>query len=160
MPLGQLHQEDIVLAYHDRSDGGLLTTIAEMMFAGRCGADISVDSIAESESDVLEALFNEELGAVFQVRKGDERKFSKCFATCGPPRGLIKAIGYVRSTPKQSLTIRYKKKTLVDLNWGEMQQWRSSTSFEMQKLRDNPACAESEFAALLDSKDPGVSYEL
>jgi phosphoribosylformylglycinamidine synthase len=110
MPLGQLHQEDIVLAYHDRSDGGLLTTIAEMMFAGRCGADISVDSIAESESDVLEALFNEELGAVFQVRKGDERKFSKCFATCGPPRGLIKAIGYVRSTPKQSLTIRYQKK--------------------------------------------------
>jgi phosphoribosylformylglycinamidine synthase len=158
--LWQLHQEDIVLAYHDRSDGGLLTTIAEMMFAGRCGADISVDRIAESESDVLEALFNEELGAVFQVRKGDEAKFGKCFATCGPPRGLIKAIGYVRSTPKQSLTIRYKAKTLVDLNRGEMQQWWSSTSFEMQKLRDNPACAESEFAALLDSKDPGISYKL
>ena len=158
--LWQLHQEDIVLAYHDRSDGGLLTTIAEMMFAGRCGADISVDRIAESESDVLEALFNEELGAVFQVRKGDEMKFSKCFATCGPPRGLIKVIGYVRSTPKQSLIIRYKSKTLVDLNRGEMQQWWSSTSFEMQKLRDNPACAVLEFDALLDSKDPGISYNL
>ena len=61
----RLHQEDIVLAYHDRSDGGLLTTIAEMIFAGRCGADIAVDSIAESECDILDVLFNEELGAVF-----------------------------------------------------------------------------------------------
>ncbi|KAL9099322.1 MAG: hypothetical protein Q9163_005161, partial [Psora crenata] len=158
--LGQLHQEDIVLAYHDRSDGGLLTTIAEMTFAGRCGADISVDRIAESDSDILEALFNEELGAVFQVRKGDEINFSRCFATCGPPTGLIKTIGYVPSMTKQSLTIRYKSKTLVDLSREEMQQWWSSTSFEMQKLRDNPACAESEFAALLDSNDPGISYKL
>ena len=130
------------------------------MFAGRCGADISVDSIAEPESDVLDALFNEELGAASRAGKGDETKFSKCFATCNPPHGLIKIVGYVRSTPKQSLTIRYKSKTLVDLNRGEMQQWWSSTSFEMQKLRDNPACAESEFAALLDSKDPGISYKI
>ncbi|KAL8717014.1 MAG: hypothetical protein Q9225_005702 [Loekoesia sp. 1 TL-2023] len=158
--IGNLHQENIVLAYHDRSDGGLLTTIAEMMFAGRCGADISADIIAESESEVLNALFNEELGAVFQVRKGDELEFSKCFATCGPPRGLIKTIGYVRPTSKQSLTVRYQEKAILELDRGEMQQWWSSTSFEMQKLRDNPSCAESEFAALLDSKDPGITYKL
>jgi len=67
----QLHQSGIVLAYHDISDGGLLTTIAEMMFAGRCGAEIMLDGIAKSDSlpHVLEALFNEELGVVFQVRK-------------------------------------------------------------------------------------------
>ncbi|KAL9030772.1 MAG: hypothetical protein Q9196_001150 [Gyalolechia fulgens] len=158
--VGKLHQEKIVLAYHDVSDGGLLTTIAEMMFAGRCGADISLDDVARSESNVLEALFNEELGAIFQVRKGDELEFNKCFATCGPPRGLIKTIGYVRPTRKQSLMIRYQDRALVELDRGEMQQWWSSTSFEMQKLRDNPSCAESEYAAILGAKDPGISYKL
>ncbi|KAI4168848.1 MAG: hypothetical protein LQ343_006061 [Gyalolechia ehrenbergii] len=158
--VGKLHQENIVLAYHDVSDGGLLTTIAEMMFAGRCGADISLDGVIQSESEVLETLFNEELGAVIQVRKGDELEFNKCFATCGPPPGLIKTIGYVRPTSKQSLTIRYQDRSLVELDRGEMQQWWSSTSCEMQKLRDNPSCAESEFAALLDAKDPGITYKL
>lgn len=86
-----LHQRDVVLAYHDVSDGGLLTTVAEMAFAGRVGVDISVDQIA-NESEVLDALFHEELGAVFQVRKGAELEFAKAFSTCGPPRGLIKTI--------------------------------------------------------------------
>ncbi|KAL9599139.1 MAG: hypothetical protein Q9219_004005, partial [cf. Caloplaca sp. 3 TL-2023] len=158
--VGNLHQENIVLAYHDRSDGGLLTTIAEMMFAGRCGADISADIIADSEPSVIDALFNEELGAVFQVRRGDELEFSKCFATCGPPDGLIKTIGYVRPTSKQSLSIRYHDTVLVELDRAEMQHWWSRTSFEMQKLRDNPSCAESEMAALLDPEDPGISYKL
>lgn len=160
--LSQLHEEDIVLAYHDRSDGGLLTTVAEMVFAGRVGAEISIDHLAktESESEILDALFNEELGAVFQIRKADKTKFTRCFATCGPPPGLIKEIGYVRPTQKQSLIIRYKASLLADLDRVTMQQWWSGTSFEMQKLRDNPACAESEFAALADSTDPGLSYKL
>ncbi|KAI0155935.1 CobB/CobQ-like glutamine amidotransferase domain-containing protein [Pestalotiopsis sp. NC0098] len=160
--LSQLHEEDIVLAYHDRSDGGLLTTVAEMMFAGRCGADIDLNGIAKSDSvsDVLEALFNEELGAVFQIRKSDETKFMKCFATSGPPPGLIRKIGFVRQTAKQSLVVRHRSTALVDLDRAQMQQWWSSTSYEMQKLRDNPACAEQEFSSLSDSKDPGISYRL
>jgi phosphoribosylformylglycinamidine synthase len=158
--LWQLHQEDIVLAYHDRSDGGLLTTVAEMMFAGRCGADISLDSLAESEDKVLDALFNEELGAVFQIRRGDEIKFKRCFATCGPPHGLIKTIGYVRPTSKQSLLVKYRSKTIVDLERAKIQQWWTSTSYEMQKLRDNPECAQSEFEAIQDNRDPGLHYKL
>ncbi|KAH7021268.1 CobB/CobQ-like glutamine amidotransferase domain-containing protein [Microdochium trichocladiopsis] len=160
--LSQLHEEGIVLAYHDRSDGGLLTTVAEMMFAGRCGADIFIEHLTKSSStkDVLEALFNEELGAVFQIRTADEKRFTRCFATCGPPPGLIKKIGWVPTTNTQSLKIRQSGKTLVELDRAQMQQWWSSTSYEMQKLRDNPTCAESEFAALADSKDPGVSYKL
>lgn len=74
--LWQLYQEDIILAYRDRSDGGLLTSIAEMMFAGRCGADVLLDGIIASEFDAVDALFNEELGAVFQVRTADYEKFS------------------------------------------------------------------------------------
>ncbi|KAF3764371.1 catalytic activity protein [Cryphonectria parasitica EP155] len=160
--LSQLHEENIVLAYHDRSDGGLLTTIAEMMFAGRCAVDISIDELAKNftAADALEALFNEELGAVFQIRKSDERRFRRCFATCGPPPGLLKKIGYVRATSKESLLVRHGSTTLVDLDRAQMQQWWSATSYEMQKLRDNPSCADSEFASIVDSKDPGLSYRL
>lgn len=160
--LSQLHEENVVLAYHDRSDGGLLTTIAEMMFAGRCAADISIDELAKtsSVSDALGALFNEELGAVFQIRKSDEKKFRRCFATCGPPPGLLKKIGYVRATSKQSLVVRHGGTTLMDLDRAQMQQWWSATSYEMQKLRDNPSCADSEFSSILDPQDPGLSYKL
>ncbi|KAK5636953.1 hypothetical protein RRF57_012665 [Xylaria bambusicola] len=160
--MSQLHEEGIVLAYHDRSDGGVLTTVAEMIFAGRSAADIYIDELVSSNSDsnVLDALFNEELGAVFQIRKSDETRFRRCFATCGPPPGLLKKIGYTRSTTKQSLTIRYKGKSLVELDRAEMQQWWSATSFQMQKARDNPECAEQEYAAILDDKDPGISFNL
>lgn len=160
--LSQLHEEDIVLAYHDISDGGLLTTVAEMMFAGRCGVDIDISNVAKSESvsDVLGSLFNEELGAVFQVRKSDETRFMKCFATCGPPPGLIKKIGFVRQATKQSLIVRHRSTILVDLDRAQTQQWWSSTSYEMQKLRDNPACAESEYSTIADNRDPGISYTL
>lgn len=160
--LNQLHKSGVVLAYHDRSDGGLMTTLAEMMFAGRCGVDIMIDGIADTHSlrDITEALFNEELGAVFQVRKSDEINFIRCFATCGPPPGLIRKFGAVKPQTKQSMTIRYGSTPLVELDRCEMQQWWSKTSFEMQKIRDNPACAEAEFAAIFDSADPGISFNL
>ncbi|KAH8891302.1 phosphoribosylformylglycinamidine synthase [Thozetella sp. PMI_491] len=160
--LSQLHEEGIVLAYHDRSDGGLITTLAEMMFAGRCGVDLSLDYLAKSPStsDILETLFNEELGAVFQVRKADEKRFIKCFATCGPPPRLITKIGFVQPKSKPSLTIRFNSMPIVNLDRAVMQQWWSRTSFEMQKLRDNPACAQAEFDSLADSTDPGLSYNI
>ncbi|PTB75103.1 phosphoribosylformylglycinamidin [Trichoderma longibrachiatum ATCC 18648] len=90
--LSQLHKSGVVLAYHDRSDGGLVTTVAEMMFAGRCGVDMMLDGIAKSgkPEDIIDAMFNEELGAVFQIRTEDEMNFKRCFATCGPPAGLIR----------------------------------------------------------------------
>lgn len=160
--LSQLHQSGIVLAYHDRSDGGLLTTVAEMMFAGRCGVDLMMDGISNSGSivDMVDALFNEELGAVFQVRASDETNFKRCFATCGPPPGLIKKFGSVQPRSKQTLTIRYGITPFVSLDRREIQQWWAKTSFEMQKLRDNPSCAESEYASILDRNDPGLSYKL
>ncbi|KAI3319361.1 CobB/CobQ-like glutamine amidotransferase domain-containing protein [Xylariaceae sp. AK1471] len=160
--VSQLHEEGIILAYHDRSDGGLLTTVAEMIFAGRSAAEIYIDELVahDSESNVLDALFNEELGAVFQVRKSDEARFRRCFATCGPPPGLLKKIGFARSSVKQSLIVRYHGKSLIDLGRAEMQQWWSATSFHMQKERDNPECAEQEHAAILNDKDPGISYNL
>lgn len=160
--LSQLHKSGVVLAYHDRSDGGLLTTIAEMMFAGRCGADIVLDNISKTGQieDILSALFNEELGAVFQIRKSDEINFKRCFATCGPPPGLIKKFGIVPAKSKQQLTIRYGGTQVANLGRAEMQQWWSRTSYAMQKERDNPACAEAEYSRIADATDPGLSFRL
>lgn len=160
--LDQLHKSGVVLAYHDRSDGGLLTTVAEMMFAGRCGADIMMDGIAKSGNnlDMLEALFNEELGAVFQVRASDEMNFKRCFATCGPPAGLIRKFGVVTPKSKQTLTIRHAGSKFATLGRAEMQQWWTKTSYAMQRLRDNPAGADSEFSIIADDEEPGISYKL
>ncbi|CAK7563446.1 MAG: phosphoribosylformylglycinamidine synthase [Sporothrix epigloea] len=160
--LAQLHESGVVLAYHDISDGGLLTTLAEMMFAGRCGVDVMLDGIAKSSSldDVIPALFNEELGAVFQVRKGDEMLFKAGFSTCGPPAGMIRKFGVVKAKSRQSLTVRYGHNTLVQLERSELQQWWSKTSHAMQRLRDNQACADAEFATIADDADPGISYQL
>ncbi|KAI9886980.1 MAG: hypothetical protein M1823_001196 [Watsoniomyces obsoletus] len=160
--LQQLHEAEIVLAYHDRSDGGLFTTLVEMMFAGRCGLDIMIDDLSRSgkTADIIEALFNEELGGVFQVRKKDETEFHRCFATCGPPPGLIKKIGRVPPKSKQRLLLQCGSTTIFNETRGTLQQQWASTSHLLQRLRDNPECADAEHAAILDDSDPGLSYQL
>ncbi|KAF2842944.1 phosphoribosylformylglycinamidine synthase [Patellaria atrata CBS 101060] len=158
----QLHESGIVLAYHDRSDGGLFTTLVEMMFAGRCGVELMIDGICQSSHprDVMECLFNEELGAVFQVRKRDEIEFHKCFATCGPPPGLIKKIGRIPPSSKQELSIRFGAEVVYRGRRTELQQRWSATSHQMQRLRDNPACADAEMDNITDDKDPGLAYNI
>ncbi|MCJ1285886.1 hypothetical protein MMC26_005228 [Xylographa opegraphella] len=158
----QLQESGIVLAYHDRSDGGLFTTLAEMMFAGRCGLEIMLDNLCRSSQnrDLIDTLFNEELGAVFQVRKRDEIEFHRAFATCGPPHGLITKIGCVTPASKQDLTIRMGTNVVYQASRASLQQRWSSTSYHMQKLRDNPICAGTEYDSILDSSDPGLSYNL
>ncbi|KAL5335180.1 CobB/CobQ-like glutamine amidotransferase domain-containing protein [Aspergillus crustosus] len=156
----QLQEAGIVLAYHDRSDGGLFTTLAEMMFAGRCGVEIMLDNICPdlSTSSFVETLFNEELGAVFQVRKKDEIQFRSCFATCGPPAGLIHKIGRVSERPKQNLAIYYKASQVYRNTRANLQQTWSATSYHMQKMRDNASSADQEYANILDDSDPGLSW--
>ncbi|KAL2354785.1 phosphoribosylformylglycinamidine synthase [Cryomyces antarcticus] len=160
--LQQLHDANIVLAYHDRSDGGLFTTLAEMMFAGRCGLEVMLDQIARSNNtmDVVETLFNEELGAVFQVRKKDEITFHSCFATCGPPQGMIRKIGRVPAVTKQEISISHGIDTVYRNSRKALQQRWSSTSYAMQSLRDNPACANSEYNNVADDSDPGLTFNL
>ncbi|KAI5296514.1 hypothetical protein KEM52_001148, partial [Ascosphaera acerosa] len=158
----QLQHAGIVLAYHDRSDGGLFTTLVEMMFAGRCGVQIMLDEISASEelSDVLETLFNEELGAVFQVRKKDEMAFRAAFSTCGPPPGLIYKIGRVAERTKQNIAIYHEAVLVYRESRSVLQQTWSKTSYHMQKIRDNAMCAEQEFANILDDENKGLSYNL
>jgi len=160
--LEQLHDSGIVMAYHDRSDGGLFTTLVEMMFAGRCGINIMLDSLCGSPRapSIVSALFNEELGAVFQVRKSDEINFHRCFATCGPPDNLIKKIGSISPKHKQDLTIYHGATLIYRGARTTLQQRWASTSHQMQRLRDNPSCADTEYASILVTKDPGLSYNL
>ncbi|KAI9685117.1 MAG: hypothetical protein M1822_004704 [Bathelium mastoideum] len=158
----QLHEAGIVLAYHDRSDGGLFTTLVEMMFAGHCGLEIMLDHICptKSTSHLMTTLFNEELGAMFQVRKKDEIEFQRCFATCGPPPGMIRKIGRVPEASKQELSLRHGAAVVYRASRSSLQQRWAATSYHMQKLRDNPACAEQEYKAITDNDDPGLSYHL
>ena len=160
--LSQLQEAGIVFAYHDRSDGGLFTTLVEMMFAGRCGLQILLDDLCQSANikGLNETLFNEELGAVFQVRKQDEIEFHRCFATCGPPPGMIKKIGRVPSASKQDLIIHRGANVIYQASRSSLQQRWSLTSYHMQRLRDNPQCADVEQNLILDSSDPGLSYNL
>lgn len=156
-----MQEAGIILAYHDRSDGGLFTTLAEMMFAGRCGVEVMLDNICPTTDSrkVVETLFTEELGAVFQVRKKHEMQFRSCFATCGPPGGLIHKIGRVSEKSKQNLAI-YKGATLIYRNSrANLQQTWATTSHHMQKIRDNAACADQEFTNILDDADPGLSWK-
>ncbi|KAK5941132.1 phosphoribosylformylglycinamidine synthase [Knufia obscura] len=160
----KLHEQDLVLAYHDRSDGGLFTTLAEMAFAGRSGMSISLESICPSPNtpDILPTLFNEELGAIFQVRKTDETKFKACFATCGPPPGLIYKIGSIgkESSSKQNLSFYWRAKLIYRASRSTLQQTWSNTSHWMQQLRDNPVCADQEHDNINDDFDAGLTYHL
>lgn len=159
----QLHEQNLVLAYHDRSDGGLFTTLAEMSFAGRCGIEIMLQDISPTPHmpDVISTLFNEELGAVFQVRKSDENHFKACFATCGPPPGLLHKIGRVSTkSTSQNIAIYHGGKLIYRAPRSQLQRTWSNTSYWLQRLRDNPSCADTEYSHISSDADPGLSYRL
>jgi len=143
--LTKLKNDGKILAYHDRSDGGLLTTVLEMAFASRCGLDID---LTELPGTSLEKLFNEELGAVIQVAKSDTSSVIKAFGE------YARIIG--RPTKDQNIVITDSKEIYRNTR-AELETIWSDTSYQIQKLRDNPKSAEQEFAAIKDNADPGFS---
>ncbi|KAI5831423.1 hypothetical protein K523DRAFT_3579 [Schizophyllum commune Tattone D] len=146
----------LVLAYHDRSDGGLFTTLAEMAFAGRVGVDVHIDALG---GDAISALFNEELGAVFQVRTTDADAFAAVFETAGVPRGSIIVLGKVDTT-KEDFVVRSGDAAIYSSTRAELQTAWAETSFQMQSLRDNPSCAAQEHALITAPDHRGLSYHL
>jgi len=149
-----LNEQDKLLSYHDRSDGGLLATVAEMMFASRLGATLTLDSLGE---DVLAALFNEELGAVLQVRQSD----CKGVVELLQQSGLIDCtyvIGKVME--EQQLTVRHSGEVVYSAGRAELQSIWSELSCKMQALRDNPDCAKQQFERIADDGDPGLNVAL
>ncbi|HJU24061.1 MAG TPA: phosphoribosylformylglycinamidine synthase [Casimicrobiaceae bacterium] len=142
----RLHAEGRLLAYHDISDGGLFATLAEMAFCSRCGLDIALTA----EPNELAALFAEELGAVVQVLRKD---LDEVLARARDAN--------VRATPIGSpargdrITIRHAGETVLDEARSDLHRAWSSTTHAMQRLRDNPAAADDEYARLSED-DPGL----
>jgi phosphoribosylformylglycinamidine synthase len=150
----ELNAAGLVLAYHDRSDGGLLATLCEMAFAGHCGLDVDLSAL---RTDAVPALFNEELGAVLQVRAADLGRVREVLTRHG-----LGAHGHELGRPRAELEVRLRQGdvTLVTVPAMALRQHWSRVSYELQKLRDNPRCAEEEYAAKCDPEDPGLSPQL
>ncbi|GAA5983893.1 hypothetical protein JCM10908_005964 [Rhodotorula pacifica] len=151
---------DVVLAYHDRSDGGLFTTVTEMCFAGRVGAEVMVDAF-KKDDDAIAALFNEELGAVFQIRQVDVAAFSQVFIRAGFPSTAIHPIGRVASSREdQAVSIASAGTLLWSSTRAALQQQWAETSYRMQALRDSPTGAMEEFENIAREDNTGISYRL
>ena len=149
----ELNREKLLLAYHDRSDGGLLVTLMEMAFAGRCGLDIDIAGLSEDRND-LAVLFNEELGAVVQVRHRDTDDVMNLLSQAG--LGQVSAI--IGTTNGDQIRIHHSGHELISAERVEFQQAWSETTRNMQALRDNPACAEEEFERIAGN-DSGLFVE-
>jgi len=142
-----------VLAYHDRSDCGLFTTLCEMAFAGRCGLEIDLSGLAQQD---LEVLFNEELGAVLQVRHSDSDDVLNALEHAGLG-ACCQLIGTV--TDSDAIRVRHAGRMIFDGNRASLQQAWSETTRHLQALRDDPQCAAEEFARIAEV-DPGLSVKL
>ena len=170
----QLHRDQKILAYHDRSDGGLFTTLCEMAFAARLGLDINVDilamdsghgadsgeaknwagQVAERRNELtIRALFNEELGAVIQVAADQKSAVMDVLRSYN-----LGACSHIIGKPNTGADIvitRDAKEIFRQTRIALHQTW-SNTSWQMARLRDNPACADAEYARIADAADPGI----
>lgn len=147
----ELSSDGSIIAYHDRSDGGLFTTLVEMSFAGHVGIDISLD---EQKADSLNILFNEELGAVIQIATKSAEYVKKYFSKINIPATTI-----AKLNSSEAITISRDSVLLYSKNFLELLRDWSETSFQIQAKRDNSECAKQEFDGLL-IHDPGISVDL
>jgi phosphoribosylformylglycinamidine synthase len=174
----QLGSEGKLLAYHDRSDGGLYATLVEMAFAGRAGVSVNLDiltmegehasdwgdaknwagQVAERRNEMtLRALFAEELGAVIQVRADDKAAVMQVLRSHD-----LGAASHIIGKPNDRGAIEFTRDAKVIYNQprSELHRLWSETSWRIARLRDNPACADAEYDRLLDQQDPGITPKL
>ena len=170
-----LRERNAILAYHDRSDGGLLACIAEMAFASHCGISLNVDLLCidpQTEPDygdaknwasqvsgrrheqTMRALFSEELGAVIQIERSQRDAVFAVLRECG-----ISAFSHVIGKPNQSdaLEIWRDAKCVYTESRVHLQKLWQNTSYQIARLRDNPNCVDSEYQSIDDKNDPGMS---
>jgi phosphoribosylformylglycinamidine synthase len=166
-----------ILAYHDRSDGGLFATVCEMSFAGHQGVSLNLDALCydpqmndvdgiekkpellggRMHDRLLTALFNEELGAVIQVRRADRDAVLQALRDAG-----LGACTHVIGTLNNADEIRIWRnaKSALAVRRVDLQRIWSEVSYQIAKLRDDPVCAQEEFDAVLDAGNPGLSLQL
>ena len=149
-----LNELGFLLAYHDRSDGGLFTTLCEMAFAAHCGLRVDIDDLGR---DAVAALFNEELGAVLQIPRARRDGIFGALKKAGLARHTH-VIGSV--TDDDHITIMRDQELIFSDSRIHLQRAWSETSLRMQSLRDNPQCAQEEYDSILDGADPGLHAQL
>ena len=152
-----LNADGHLLAYHDRSDGGLLTTVLEMAFAGHCGLNLFLDGLADEAAELAAVLFNEELGAVIQVRQDATPEVLAQFSAAGLD-DCVAVIGQPVNGSDVAISFNGEpvfggQRRLLQRQWAE-------TSYQIQRLRDNADCADQEFDLILDEDNPGLSTKL
>jgi phosphoribosylformylglycinamidine synthase len=152
-----LNQDEKLLAYHDRSDGGLWATLTEMSFAGHVGIDIKLDVLVDNAEDIIPALFSEELGGVIQIRQSDTEFVLAQLNAAG--LGDCSAV-VANLNDQDTITINLNGEQLLSETRIELHRLWSRTSYEIQAMRDNVDCAQQEFDNLLDAHDPGLHAEL
>lgn len=149
-----LNQSDLIHAYHDRSDGGLLTTLVEMAFAGHCGLYINLEGLS---NNALEVLFNEELGAVIQIEKSKMEEVLTCLKTNGL-NDLVYKVGHI--SKNKNISINHGKQNWLSRSLMDLRAVWSETTHQMQIRRDNPETANQEKLTRLDENNPGICPEL
>ncbi len=140
-----------LIAYHDRSDGGLFATLVEMAFAGGTGIEIELDGLAGS---TIGKLFNEELGAVIQVPPEELESVAGAFARAGLA-DAVHPIGRLRTDDR--IVFRENDRIVLEGARDDLRREWSETTWRMQRLRDDPTCADEEQAARCDLDDPGLN---
>jgi phosphoribosylformylglycinamidine synthase len=149
-----LVESNTLMAYHDRSDGGLITTLLEMAFAGNCGLEVDISDLG---SDDLDVLFSEELGAVVQVSTANAQDVQNVFAEHGLA-DCTHVIGTV--TEDNDINIKRGGKVVLQRARSEWRNIWAETTTHMQRLRDNPECAQQESETKADTQNPGLHSEL
>ena len=173
--LRNLRDEDLILAYHDRGDGGLFATVCEMAFASKCGLSLVLDTVCydpymndvdglEKKPDTLKGrfndrvfagLFSEELGAVIQIRRDDRARIT------GPLRDAGLAYHFIgEPNDRDEIRLWRNAKLMFSASRIDLLKAWSETSYRIARLRDDAACAQEEFEALADATDPGLSMSL
>ncbi|MDP9014903.1 MAG: phosphoribosylformylglycinamidine synthase [Pseudomonadota bacterium] len=168
----EMKDRELLLAYHDRSDGGALLTLLEMAFASHCGLDVDLGSVA----DPVAACFAEEVGAVLQVASarvtealevlrrhgldGHTRDLGEPIRDGARGAGAAHAGAAHAGAGGERVTLRANGQVIYAASRVELHRRWSEVSFRMQALRDNPECAREEYSRLLDVGDPGLHADL
>ncbi len=145
----EMIDQGLILAGHDRSDGGLITTVLEMAFSGNCGLNLALNGSAT----VIEALFAEELGLVIECRWNHLAAVKKRLDRDKLPCAVLGA-----TTIKKAITLQYNGELVLDDSMEVLRQWWEETSYQLERLQVNPDCADAEKAHIFDRKGP--EYQL
>jgi phosphoribosylformylglycinamidine synthase len=147
----ELREKNLVIAYHDRSDGGLFATLVEMAFAGRCGIEVDLGETHHAAA----ALFNEELGAVLQVRDENLADVRNILERHGL---TMRALG--RVTSEDRVRVSANGKAVLDESRTALRAAWSETSYRLVEMRDHPQCAQEQYETACDASDPGLNVAL